>query len=73
VEFVTVTALILVAFIAYVRLSMDNIQKLTDKVISKDYAEYKREERADEMQQFEIEMEKEFPKAKEAPVDTDYL
>lgn len=51
---------------------MENIQKLVDKVIAKDYAEYKREVRADEAQKTQMEIEKQFP-VMEAEADKDYL
>lgn len=68
-----ITTIILITFIIYVILSMNNMQKLVDKVLAKDYAEYKREQRADNMQQAQIEMDKEFPPMKEDKRDDDYL
>ncbi|MCK6203939.1 hypothetical protein KZX50_00560 [Bacillus infantis] len=68
----TVT-LILIAFILYVKMSMDNIQKLTDKIMAGNYKEYKREARADEQLQAEIEISKENPPAPEPERDYNYL
>ncbi|KQL20474.1 hypothetical protein [Cytobacillus solani] len=65
--------LILITFITYVVLSMKQTQKLVDKVLAKDYTEYKREQRADNMQQAQIEMDKVFPPMKEDKRDDDYL
>ncbi|MED3574510.1 hypothetical protein [Cytobacillus praedii] len=72
-EYITAIALILIAFIIYVKMSMDQTQKLVDKVLAKDYTEYKREQRADSMQQAQIEIDKEFPPMKEDKRDDDYL
>ena len=71
--YITAIALILITFITYVKLSMDQTQKLVDKVLAKDYTEYKREQRADNMQQAQIDMDKEFPPIKEDKRDDDYL
>lgn len=72
-EYITAIALILIAFIIYVKMSMDQTQKLVDKVLAKDYTEYKREQRADNMQQAQIKIDKEFPPMKEDKRDDDYL
>ncbi|WNS74246.1 hypothetical protein RRV45_15150 [Bacillus sp. DTU_2020_1000418_1_SI_GHA_SEK_038] len=71
--YITALALILITFIVYVKLSMDNIQKLTDKVLAKDYTEYKREARADELQRAQVEIEKSRPPVVEDKRDDDYL
>lgn len=71
--YLTALALVLIAHIAYILLSMKHQQILIDKLMAKDYTEYKREERADEMQQAQIEIDKEFPPAVEPKRDHDYL
>lgn len=71
--YITAIALILITFITYVKLSMDQTQKLVDKVLAKDYTEYKREQRVDQAQQAQIDMDKEFPPIKEGKRDDDYL
>ncbi|MBU8770324.1 DUF4954 family protein [Cytobacillus oceanisediminis] len=73
--YLTALALVLIAHIAYVVVSMRHQQKLIDKLIAKDYQEYKREERADERQASDLklsELELHHPNTKEEP-DRDYL
>ena len=48
------------------------MQKLTDKVLARDYHEYKREARADELQQEQIEIEMTKPQVEEKK-DDNYL
>ncbi|WP_313798809.1 hypothetical protein [Cytobacillus sp.] len=72
-EYITAIVLILITFIIFVKMSMDQTQKLVDKVLAKDYTEYKREQRADNMQRAQIDMDKEFPPVMEAPRDNNYL
>lgn len=55
---IIVTILILVAFIIYIKLSMDHQQKLIDKLIANSYKEYKLEQRADKAHAVQLDMVK---------------
>ncbi|MEK5065902.1 hypothetical protein [Cytobacillus sp. FSL R5-0596] len=72
--YLTALALVLIAHIAFVLLSFKHQHKLIDKLMAKDYTEYKKEERADERQAFDLTLSEleVHPNTKEKP-DTDYL
>lgn len=67
---IIVTILILVAFIIYIKLSMDHQQKLIDKLIANSYKEYKLEQRTDKAHAVQLDMVK--PQQEEVR-DPDYL
>lgn len=71
-EYLTALSLICITFLTYVVLTNKHQQKLIDKLMAKDYQEYKREARADEQQAAQLEIEKQFPLIEEE-MDKDYL